>query len=473
MTTHKAKVEPCAIVIFGAGGDLGKLKLMPALAQLDKTGWLPKDYKIVATSRKKVNHDEFVQSLLTNVSSEQNVDNKFSGHIVVADECDPANGDIDVLAKILNDLPYKQRLFYAATPPELFAVIAQRISEANLLLDDSPLILEKPLGSNLKAYREINKQVSQYVPEHLIYRIDHYLGKETVQNILCLRFANLIFESLWNRNYIENIQITVAETVGVAGRTAYYDKAGALRDMIQNHLAQLLCLVAMEQPREYDADCVRDEKLKVLRSLAKLTPEDVVVGQYTKGLVNDEKVVGYTDDVENPKSSTESFAALRVYINNWRWAGVPFYLRTGKRLPTRESLIAVRFKQIPHTLFGGDEHLNQIVIRLQPHEGVDLLINNKIPGPGSIRLEPHLLNLNLREEGKVLPEAYERLLLDALRSNPTLYMRNDEVEASWQWIETILNKSLPKIQKYAAGTWGPDNAQLLLAKAGHQWFNPA
>lgn len=472
MGNLKEKVSPCAIVIIGAGGDLGKLKLMPALAQLENKGWLPDDYRILVTSRRAVDAAEFIASLMTNVTTPNAA--AFRERIIVVDNYDPgAQEPNSTLAQALNQLPYQQRLFYAATPPSQFPLIAASLARDNLLLDDSPLILEKPLGNSLAGYQAINKEVSHHLPEDLIYRIDHYLGKETVQNILCMRFANLIFESLWNRNYIDHVQITVAETVGTAGRGGYYEAAGALRDMVQNHMAQLLCLVAMEQPRAYEPDCVRDEKLKVLQSLAPLTAQDVVVGQYVSGLVNDEKVAAYTDDVDNAASTTETFAALRVNINNWRWAGVPFFLRTGKRLPKRESLIVVRFKPIPHTLFDGGEQLNQIVIRLQPDEGVELLVNNKIPGPGGLRLEPNVLNLNFTQEsGAPMPDAYERLLLDALRQNATLYMRHDEVESSWQWIERILDGRRPKVEPYAAGTWGPDNAQFLLAESGRRWVNP-
>lgn len=472
MSGFEEKVEPCAIVIIGAGGDLGQLKLMPALAQLEEQGWLPDDYRVLVTSRQeKVNHAEFIDKLLTHVNCSPATAQRFRAQITVVDGFDPAEG-AGPLGEALAALPYARRMFYAATPPQQFEHIAAALASGGLLRDNSPLVLEKPLGSDLASYRKINAAVTQHIPEHLIYRIDHYLGKETVQNILCMRFANLIFEALWNRNHVDHVQITVAETLGTAGRGEYYDSAGALCDMVQNHLMQLLCLVAMEQPRAYEADCVRDEKLKVLQSLATLTPADVVLGQYAEGLVDGNKVAGYTTDVKNPGSTTETFAALRVNINNWRWAGVPFYLRTGKRLPKRESLIVIRFKPIPHTLFAGGEELNQIVIRLQPNEGVELLVNNKIPGPGVLRLQPNLLNLNFSEAGKQFPDAYERLLLDALRNNATLYMRDDEVAASWNWIEPVLNERRPTADPYAAGTWGPDNAQFLLVEGGHRWVNP-
>ncbi len=445
---------------------------MPALIKLAEQGWLPDRYALVVTSRRPIEDEKFKANLFSMVTTSAKILAQITDNVHVLADFDPSQG-AKPLADLLARIDHKRRLFYAATPPDQFAVIAEALGNCSLLLDDSPLVLEKPLGHSLSSYRSINNAVSKHVSENLIYRIDHYLGKETVQNLLCLRFANLIFESLWNRSYIDHVQITVAEQEGCAGRAGYYDKAGTMRDMVQNHLAQLLCLTAMEQPLNYDADAVRDEKLKVLRCLSKLKREDIVIGQYGQGLVNGDKATSYRDDVDNSASSTETFAALKVGINNWRWAGVPFYLRTGKRLPTRESIIVVRFKSVPYALFSGLSELNnQIVIRLQPNEGVKLQVNNKLPGPGNVRVEPHQLNLNFSDVGNVMPDAYERLLLDALRGNATLYMRDDEVEASWQWIEPALTTERPALEQYPAGTWGPDNAQILLAATGHRWVNP-
>ena len=473
MTAFERNVEPFVIVIIGAHGDLGKRKLIPALAGLYEKECLPNDFRIIATSRRDA-HDEMVGQLLemTKVSDEKK--EGLASKIICQGGFDPANG-CGPLAKLVKKLPYRRRLFYAATPPDQFAPIAKAIAESELLLDNSPLVLEKPLGSDLDSYLEINDSVSEHVPEHLIFRIDHYLGKETVQNLLCLRFANLVFESVWNRNHIDHVQITVAEQGGIEGRQGYYDKSGALRDMIQNHLAQLLCLTAMEPPREYDADCVRDEKLKVLQSLVPISSEDLALGQYDRGLIAGEKVASYKEDIGGRESGTESFVALKVLIDNWRWAGVPFFLRTGKRLPVRESMIVIRFKPVPHQIFSeGGVSYNQILIRLQPNEGIELTINNKIPGPGGLRLEPLVLNLNFTGKGRVLPDAYERLLLDALRNNATLFMRHDEVEASWRWIGDVLDhgKDGGIVEKYNSGTWGPDQAQFLLAKDGRRWVNP-
>ena len=444
---------------------------MPALVELEEQGHLPDKYNVIATSRGEAG-DGAKESLMEHAAADAKAKEAFAARLSCVGGFDPTKG-AGPLKDALEGLDGK-RLFYAATPPGQFAHIAETLATGGLLQEDSPLVLEKPLGTSLEGYRQINADVARHVPEHLIYRIDHYLGKETVQNLLCLRFANLIFESVWNRSHIDHVQITVAEKIGVAGRAGYYDGSGALRDMVQNHLAQLLCLAAMEPPRLYDADCVRDEKLKVLQSLSPITENDVAFGQYGGGLIDGEKASSYLEDIGKGESGTETFAALRVFIDNWRWAGVPFYLRTGKRLPVRESTIAVRFKSVPHMIFTeGGLPYNQVVIRLQPNEGVELMVNNKIPGPGGMRLEPRVLNLNLTPEGgETLPDAYERLLLDALRRNPTLYMRHDEVEASWRWIEPAIDFGRKGMEKYNAGTWGPDAAQLLVASDGRRWVNP-
>ena len=470
MTVFKTEVDDFVIVIIGAAGDLSKRKLMPALAELAQQGWLPENYHIIATSRRPLTAD-MCKDLIENTAGDDEFKAGFLKRIVPLGEFDPSVGGKE-LARLLSTLPPKLRIFYAATPPSQFAAIAKALNENSLMGDDGVLVLEKPLGHDLASYLKIHEAVSCHIPEHQIYRIDHYLGKETVQNILCLRFANLLFESVWNSNYIDHIQITVAETIGAGERAGYYDNSGAIRDMLQNHLAQLVCLIAMEPPQRYDADCVRDEKLKVLNALMPVASEHVVRGQYSSGLVDGEKASAYCDELGN-KSKTETFVALKTGIDNWRWASVPFYLRTGKRLPVRESQIVIRFKNVPHIIFPeGGRPYNQIVIRLQPNEGVELQINNKTPGPGGLRLESKTLNLNFNEPGEKMPDAYERLLLDALRQNPTLYMRHDEVKASWQWIEPALNSPNAEVEKYAAGTWGPDSSQILLANDGRRWFNP-
>lgn len=449
---------------------MSRRKLLPALAKLSSGGWLGEDYRVFVTSRSELNLEKLCESVRID---RQELD-RFASRLITV-RCDPAHS-VDELAVRLRDSPRERRLYYAATPPEIYAPLTAALAAADLVTDSSPVVLEKPIGADLDSYLATNRAVSEYFPEKLIYRIDHYLGKETVQNLLCLRFANLILEPLWNRSYIDHVQISVAEEIGVEGRAGYYDSAGALRDMVQNHLAQLLCLTAMEPPRNYDADSVRDEKLKVLRSMRSLTPGDVVVGQYRSGLSGGQKVPGYSEEIGG-SSDTETYAALRVMVDNWRWSGVPFYLRTGKRLPVRDSRITVRFKAVPHAIFGNSGHNirhNRIVIRLQPDEGIELVMHNKIPGPGGLRLKASRLNLNYTESFGFteLPDAYERLLLDALRGNPTLFMRDDEVEASWRWIEPVLGDVRPALQPYQAGTWGPDGAQLLIAQDRRQWDNP-
>ena len=458
---------PFDLVIFGAGGDLGRKKIFPALAKLAEGGWLGDDYRILATSRGQLDKATLFEHIQIKAETKKIFEEKIT---IVNYASDPA-----ALKSVLAKEPRGHRAFYAATPPEMYVWLATSLASAGLITESSLLVLEKPIGSSLSSYREITEQVSENFPERLIYRIDHYLGKETVQNLLCLRFANLILEPLWNRSHIDHVQITVAESTGIAGRAAYYDKAGALRDMIQNHLMQLLCLIAMEPPCSYDADFVRDEKIKVLRSLRTLDPDDVVCGQYRGGLVDDSKVPSYRVDVA-AESTTETYSALRVNIDNWRWSGVPFYLRTGKRMPIRDSRIVIRFKSVPHAIFAaaGRERHNQIVVRLQPDEGVELLMHSKIPGPGRLRLKPTVLNLNYLDSfgAKTMPDAYERLLLDALRSNPTLFMRDDEVEASWRWLEPVLGAGHPKVEFYNAGTWGPDSAEHLIGASGRRWDNP-
>ena len=469
MTAIKSVVDDFVIVIIGAAGDLGKRKLMPALAELHRQGWLPANFHVVATSRRPLAGDAR-QELLAHLGGSAKAKEAFAARLELLGDFDPA-ADGKRLAELLAALAPRLRVFYAATPPAQFAALAATLAAHELLGSEGVLVLEKPLGSDLASYLEIHERVSCHIPEHQIYRIDHYLGKETVQNILCLRFANLLFESVWNASFIDHIQITVAEALGAGERAGYYDSSGAIRDMLQNHLAQLMCLVAMEPPQSYDANCVRDEKLKVLKALRPIEAADVVRGQYASGLVAGEKVAAYRDEVGRA-TDTETFVALKAGIDNWRWAGVPFYLRTGKRLPVRESQIVVRFKNVPHVIFpdGGNPH-NQIVIRLQPNEGVELQINNKRPGPGGLKLDSKNLNLNFNEPGKQLPDAYERLLLDALRQNPTLYMRHDEVKASWQWIEPAL-RDQAAVETYPSGTWGPDSAQILLANDGRRWQNP-
>jgi glucose-6-phosphate 1-dehydrogenase len=369
---------------------------------------------------------------------------------------------------------------YLATAPSLFGALAQGLKHNDLIDDTSRIVLEKPLGRDLESARQINDSVAECYRENQVYRIDHYLGKETVQNLLALRFGNSLFEPLWRRSAIDHVQITVAEDLGVGGRVEFYDRVGALRDMVQNHLMQLICLFAMEPPSSLDQNAVRDEKIKVLRSLKPISPRDVklnsVRGRYAAGAINGEAVPGYTDELAGADSSTETFVALKVEIENWRWSGVPFYIRTGKRLKEKYSEIVVQFQDVPHSIFSEQEYNvqpNLLRIRLQPDEGVQLSIMAKEPGPGGFNLRPVALDLSFAETfGVRYPDAYERLLMEVLRGNAALFMRRDEVEAAWQWVDGVIDSwdtSKQPLESYVAGSRGPSAASLLLDRDGRAW----
>jgi len=368
----------------------------------------------------------------------------------------------------------RPQAYYLSVAPRFFGTIAEGIGNVGLATGNARIVVEKPLGRDLASARALNRQLAERFDEEQIYRIDHYLGKETVQNLMALRFANTLFEPLWNAQHIDSVQITVAESVGIEGRGPYYDNIGAARDMVQNHLLQLLCLTAMEPPARFEPDAVRDEKLKVLRSLEPLTDmADVVRGQYRKG----SRTASYFDDAENPDSTTESFVALKTGIANWRWPGVPFYLRTGKRMRKRFSEIAVQFKEVPHSIFphtSAGPHANVLAIRLQPDEGITLSMTVKDPGPGGMRLTDTKLDMSfadsLARTGMRMPDAYERLVMDVIRGDQTLFMRGDEVEAAWAWIDPIIEawqttKPLP----YDAGSSGPEDSLMLLHRDGRRW----
>jgi len=384
------------------------------------------------------------------------------------------------LAGLLAGAEDRIRVAYLATAPSLFGTIAQGLKKNGLVTDNSRIVLEKPLGHDYESACAINNEVGNCFAENQIYRIDHYLGKETVQNLLALRFANSLFEPLWRRGAIDHVQITVAEDLGVGGRVEYYDKIGALRDMVQNHLLQLVCLVAMEAPSSLHHDAVRDEKIKVLRALRPITGDAVrtstVRGQYTAGAINGKTVTGYRDELGETTSSTETFVALKLEIDNWRWSNVPFYLRTGKRLKGKHSEIVVQFQEVPHSIFPEQKYNvapNRLTIRLQPDEGVKLSVMAKEPGPGGFDLRPVSLDLSFEETfGARYPDAYERLLMEVLRGNPALFMRRDEVEAAWHWIDTIIDSwaaSKQKVESYVAGSWGPAASSLLLDRDGRAW----
>ncbi len=480
-------VEPFEIIVFGGTGDLARRKLLPALYHRFCDNQIPGKSRIVGVSRSQKSQDEYVETI-------KSAYNEFSGD----EPLDPASWgkfsnlldyhSIDVGAK---DADWKglqsklsksdkiTRVFYLAVPPFLYADISQGLKDAGLVTPNSRVVLEKPLGTDYESAREINAGVAKVFEENNIYRIDHYLGKETVQNLLVLRFGNILLEPLWSHSAIDHIQITAAENIGVGGRGSYYDGAGALRDMVQNHLLQLLCLTAMEAPASLDADDVRTEKLKVLRALRPLTAETVksetVRGQYARGRSNDEPVQDYLTDVGADESATETFVAIKAHIDNWRWAGVPIYLRTGKRMPERVSEIVVQFKSVPHSVFGRDTQLNpnRMVIRVQPDEAVRLWLEIKEPGAGGLRLKTLPLNLTYADNFTVrYPDAYERLLMDVVRGNLSLFMRRDEVEEAWKWVDQIhaawvqVEQSL---ELYPAGQAGPREAHDLINSDQREW----
>ena len=364
--------------------------------------------------------------------------------------------------------------FYFSVSPSLFGQLAEKLHEYSIASQSSRIVLEKPFGKDLSSAQTLNAVLKEHFSEDQIYRIDHYLGKETVQNLMAVRFGNMLFEPLWNSQYIDHIQVTVAESVGVEGRGSYYDQAGAMRDMIQNHLMQLLCLIAMEPPAKFSPDAVRDEKLKVIRALDPIETSDIVRGQYSDRGTDK----SYLEAVENPNSKTESFIALKVQVSNWRWAGTPFYLRTGKKLKARCSEIAVVFKETPHSIFGPDagSHRNALVIRLQPDEGMTMDLTIKEPGPGGMRLIDVPLDMTFAEalgpEVGAVPDAYERLIMDVIRGNQTLFMRGDEVEAAWSWTDPVINQWVSRGTSpltYDPGSSGPEDALMLMHKDGRKW----
>jgi glucose-6-phosphate 1-dehydrogenase len=477
---------PFDIVVFGGRGDLAKRKLIPALFHLDAENRLPPDGRIIAVSRAELGRDSYRQQMreaCTDCGLDRDAAawDKFARRLdyIAADGSDSA--DYGALKEALKGRDGVVRVFYLATAPDLFVPVAANLAGAGLITPVTRLVLEKPLGHDLDSAHEINAAIGRSLAEQQIYRIDHYLGKETVQNLMVLRFANGLFEPLWNRNHIDHVQITVAETVGVGGRWSYYDGAGALRDMVQNHMLQLLCLAAMEPPTALDADAVRDEKLKVLRSLDPIQGADVahltVRGQYRGGAIDGKPVPGYLEEPDAaPASNTETFVAIKAGVRNWRWAGVPFYLRTGKRLQDRTSEIVVQFRTPPYRLYpeaAGAIHPNQLVMRLQPNDGIRLLMLNKQRGPGDLRLRQTALDLSFNETfGGRSPDAYERLLLDVIRGRPTLFMRVDEVEGAWRWTESILEgweREGLGAKPYIAGSWGPSAAVALIERDGRTW----
>jgi glucose-6-phosphate 1-dehydrogenase len=500
ISAERKPLEPCSIVIFGASGDLTARKLIPAFYHLCKDKQMPSAFRVIGFARRDKTDESWRNELreeLNQFSRTQPVDDavwrEFAKNLFYC------RGDLTDAAayKKLEEMltsfgsgPLRENLlFYLATQPSQFGEVIEQIHRAGLLHKDGAgwqrIVVEKPFGHDLASAQMLNRELTRYAHEQQVCRIDHYLGKETVQNILMFRFSNSIFERLWNRESVEHVQITVSEKIGVGDRGGYYEEAGALRDMVQNHILQVLSLVTMEPPVSLAAESVRDEKVKLLKSIRALTPEDVarqvVRGQYFAGIVNGESRPGYRQEPKvQPNSNVETYVALKLLIDNWRWSGVPFYLRTGKNLPMSASEVRIQFRPTPHVLFAAQcgQHLdsNAIALRLQPNEGIYLRFNGKVPGM-SLGVRPVRMHFSYDSEfGAYTPEAYERLLLEAIAGDATLFIRRDEVETAWQIVDSIRigwdGKPLTNREFYAAGTWGPIAADDLLAQGGHAWHEP-
>jgi glucose-6-phosphate 1-dehydrogenase len=477
-------------IIFGATGDLTLRKLLPALFHRFRDGQILPDSRIIGVARSRLDaaayRDRAAKALRNHVDPTALEDSAGAAflqivHYVSLDAAAP-DGDWSPLQALLD--PDRVRVFYLATSPDLYGGVCQALTRAGLVTGESRVVLEKPIGHDLASALAINDEVGKHFPEARTFRIDHFLGKETVQNLLALRFANTIFERLWTADVIDHVQVTVSETVGVEGRGGYYDHSGALRDMLQNHMLQLVCLLAMEPPVSLAADAVRDEKLKVLRTLRPMAPHEVpaltVRGQYGPGAVDGKPVPGYLADLNgsgtNELSTTETFVAMKAELNSRRWAGVPFYLRTGKRLPQKLSEIVVQFRSLPFSIFPSDQAAlapNKLIIRLQPEEGMRLEVMTKEPGPGGLHLRPTGLDISFEKTfGARYPDAYERLLMDTVRGNSTLFMRRDEVEAAWRWVEPVMDAWAARPERprpYSAGSWGPSAAIALIERDGRTW----
>ena len=479
------KISPVSdfdYVVFGGTGDLALRKLYPSLLKREADGQLPAGARIIGASRAAKKDAEFITAVKENC--EKHLGSAFPAKAWGTFEkrlsyckVDATDGnDYKALKKRLDE-QQRIRVFYLALAPSLFGATAENLHAVGLHENDSRIVLEKPVGRDLETFKEIDDQVCRFFEEKQIYRIDHYLGKETVQNLTALRFSNILFANIWNADNIDHIQITAAETVGLGARAGYYDQYGAMRDMVQNHLLQLLCLVAMEPPSKFNQDALRDEKLKVLKSLrpwnTASTAEQVVFGQYGSGQIDGKKLESYAEEL-GKDSRTETFVTLKTYVDNWRWSGVPFYLRTGKRMDEKMSEIVIQFKQVPHSIFGPSVKMNanRLVLRLQPNEGVSLELMIKDPGPGGMRLRDAGLDLSYSDEDLGFPDAYERLLLDVVRGNSTLFMRRDEVEAAWTWIGPLLDyweNSVEQPKPYKAGSMGPNDSFAMMIKDGRQW----
>jgi len=500
LSKHRG-APPTVVVIFGASGDLTARKLIPAIYNLSVDNLLPADFHLIGYGRKEMSDDEFRKIAAKAVKdfSRREMDDKVWAKVsantsYVAGEYDK-KADFDKLAKHIQDIEKGvgsevQSMFYISTPPSVFFPIIENLGASGLggrylgKPHHSKVIIEKPFGKDLDSARALNAELRSVFEENQVYRIDHYLGKETVQDLLVQRFANSIFEPIWNRNFIDSVQITVAEDLGVGTRAGYYDESGCLRDMIQNHTTQLLALTAMEPPGSFDAEALRNEKVKVLKAIEPISlgPDaDMARAQYAAGMIGGKQVPGYLQEQGiTPNSATETFAAIRLSINNWRWQGVPFYLRSGKRLPRRVSEIAIQFKKAPGTIFPQKEGFNlaanTLSFQIQPDEGLSLILNAKVPGLDT-RTQPVKMSFRYATTfGSNTPEAYERLVLDAMIGDGTLFIRGDEAEESWKLYTPVLkfwqSEGRKGMESYAAGSWGPEGADKLLTSRGHVWRQP-
>ncbi len=500
LNESRKPAEPCSIVIFGASGDLTARKLIPALYHLFREKQMPPAFRVVGFARREKTDESWrteLRTALDQFSRTKPVDDKiwgeFSKNIFYCQgdmEDSAAYQKLEKLLTSFGQKPLRENvLFYLATLPSQFGQVVEQIHRAGLLQENGTgwqrIVVEKPFGHDLESARQLNVELTRFANEQQVFRIDHYLGKETVQNILMFRFSNSIFERLWNRDSVDHVQITVSEKLGVGARGGYYEEAGALRDMVQNHMLQVLALVTMEPPVSLEAECIRNEKVKLLQSIRTLRPDDisrnVVRGQYFAGVVDGQSRPGYRQEPKvKSDSNVETYVAAKLFIDNWRWSGVPFYLRTGKYLPQSASEVRVQFRPTPHVLFAAQcgEKLDQnaIALRLQPNEGIYLRFNGKVPGT-SLAVRPVRMHFSYDAEfGAYTPEAYERLLLEAMVGDATLFIRRDEVETAWQIVDSIRKgwegKSLTNREFYAAGTWGPIAADDLLAQSRHLWHEP-
>ena len=475
-----------SLYLFGGTGDLSSRKLLPALFRQETISSISHESQIVGIGSKDLTVDNYISMVKESLSKyfhgfDENGDawKRFCMRLSYKKLDINSDDDWKNFGNIPQDRP---AIFYLATPPNLYKVISKSLKSGSLINSNSRIVVEKPIGSNLETANEINNMLAESFQENQIYRIDHYLGKEAVQNLLAMRFANTIFEQSWSSSAIDHIQITVAEDLGVEGRGDYYDETGALRDMVQNHLLQILCLSAMEPPVSINSESVRDEKLKVLKSLAPFNSETIktnsVRARYIDGMSKGAVASAYIDEEGvDSKNNTETFVSLKASINNWRWSGVPFYLRTGKRMQSKSSEIVVRYKSVPHNIFSDKSSIipNQLVLRIHPDEGIVLKLNTKEPDVTGFNLEELPLNLNLHDYHEIgHQDCYERLLLDVIKGNPALFVRRDEVEASWAWIDNIINlwesENVP-MEDYISGGWGPSNSDLLLKRDYRSWKN--